>query len=127
MKTGMIDNTKGGKLACAAAVNKIVKAATGQEVGGGLSTAEMYKVLQNNSRFQFIPGGVSDSKPGDIIISPTTDSGTGHVGIVASPGAKIIISNSSNNAVVKDHQSASSWDRYYGSKKGLQTYIYRPL
>jgi hypothetical protein len=127
LKTGSIDNTQGGKLACAAAVNKIVELATGQAIGGGLSTAEMYKSLQSNSRFQLVPGGVSAAQPGDIIISPTIGKNTGHVGIVATTGAGTIISNSSTYKVVKDSHTASSWDNYYGSKKGLQTYIYRPL
>ncbi len=126
MYTGNIDNTKGGRLACAAAVNKIVELATGTQVGGGLSTAEMYKALQNNSAYVQVPGGVANALPGDIIISPTSGGSTGHVGIIAAAGGQAIISNSSANRKVMQNFNSSSWDRTYGSRKNLPTYIYRP-
>ncbi len=126
LKTGAIPGTDGGNRACAAAVNKIIEAATGQQAGGGLSTASMYEALQNNSRFVFVPGGTQNAQPGDIIISPTSGGKTGHVGIVATQGAGAIISNSSSNAEVRQNHTSSSWNNYYGGK-GLETFIYRPI
>jgi hypothetical protein len=127
LKTGAIPGTDGGNKACAAAVNKIIEAATGQQAGGGLSTAAMYTALQSNSKFQLVGSSYANAQPGDIIISPTSGGSTGHVGIVAAQGATSIISNSSKNAEVRANHSATSWNSYYGEKKGLPVYIYRPL
>jgi hypothetical protein len=126
LKTGAIPGTDAGNKACAAAVNKMIEAATGQPVGGGLSTAAMYSSLQNNSRFGLVPGGIGAALPGDIIISPTSGGNTGHVGIVATAGGGAIISNSSSRAQVEQNYTGSSWNSRYGGK-GLSTYIYRPL
>lgn len=126
MQTGAIPGTDGGNKACAAALNKIVEAATGQQVGGGLSTAAMYTALQNNPKFALVGTNTGAAQPGDIIISPTSGNATGHVGIVATAGAGQIISNSSSNAEVRQNHSATSWNNYYGGK-GLPVYIYRPI
>ena len=122
-ETCSVTDTNGGRRACAYAVNEIVERAIGTQVGGGLSTAAMYTALQNSGSFTLVGSSYSQALPGDIIISPTSGSNTGHVGIAGSAGATTIISNSSSRGVVDDHQTPSSWNRNYGD---LGVYIYRP-
>ncbi len=131
-ETGTIPGTEAGKRACAAAVNKLFEAATGQQIGGGFSTEQMNEVLKQDSRFQYVAGGTSAAQPGDIIISPTNGSNVGHVGIVANNGA--VISNHSkrdnrpgDKSEVRQNFTLSSWNNYYGNRKNLPVYIYRPL
>jgi hypothetical protein len=127
MNTGSIPNTNAGALACAAAVNKIVELATGQQVGGGLSTSAMNAALRSNPRFVYVGSDYSRALPGDIIMTPTSGGVVGHVGIVATPGATRIISNSSSRRMVLQNHTASSWSNYYQNKKGLPVYFYRPI
>ena len=126
-RTCSLPGTNGGRLACAYAVNEIVEAVTGNPVGGGLSTANMYKALQGSSRFAFIGSDYPNALPGDIIISPTSNGKTGHVGIVETRGAGTIISNSSSNTAIQRNHSASSWQKYYQGTQGLAVYFYRAL
>ena len=129
-QSSKIRGTASGRRACAAVVNMIIKQATGVEAGGGYSTANMKTALNNNSRFVLVPGGLQNSLPGDIVLSPTKGSSIGHTGIVTSPGAASIISNSSGNrnrkepSEVKSNFNATSWRSTY---QGLEILIYRPL
>ncbi len=118
-----ISGTNGGRLACAATVNSIVEVATGQAVGGGLSTANMYPVLQNSNRFTPVSGGINGAQPGDIIIAPTSGGNTGHVGICETAGCGSIISNQSGSATV-GRNPGSYWANQY---RNLQIYVFRPL
>jgi len=78
-----VPGTSGGALACAWAVNEVVRRALGRPIGGGLSTANMYDVLR--TKHHMITEAQSQS--GTIIISPTVGNNHGHVGIVGSRGA----------------------------------------
>jgi hypothetical protein len=129
-QSSTIKNTEAGNKACAAVVNMIIRNATGQEAGGGLSTAAMKEALATNSRFVAVPGGLQNSLPGDIVLSPTVtdkngNSNVGHTGIVTEKGGGQIIQNRSAGFVGTG--SGTNWNNYYGTKKGLEILIYRPL
>jgi hypothetical protein len=129
MNTGTIDNTQGGYLACAAAVNKVIELATGKPGGGGTSTLGLQKALATNPNFVRVPGGIQDSLPGDIIISPTIvpkKGSYGHAGIIAEPGGASIISNSSNAKTLQQNYTAEKWTSRFVNDRGLEVYIYRP-
>jgi len=118
-----IGGTQGGRLACAATVNGIVEVATGEQVGGNLSTNEMYSALQQQpERFELIGqgnAGMLESQPGDIIIDPGA-----HVGICETTGCENIISNQSSSATVGRGVNGGYWRNNYNING---TYIYRPL
>ena len=113
-----VPGTEGGALACAWAVNEIVKQALGQPIGGGLSTADMYDVLR--TKHQLTTGG--QLGPGMIIISPTVGNNHGHVGIVgqrtpgASVGSTVIYSNRSSAAVFGHTFTIDTWHAYFDAK-----------
>jgi hypothetical protein len=129
-ETCFVSNTGDGRRACAYVVNNIIDDALGTPINGshgntdsyGRGTREMYETLRSSSRFTLVGSDTSQLRPGDIIISPTTGSVTGHVGIYTSSGN--IISNSSSRTEVDDHFSPSSWTNTYGGK-GLNTHIFR--
>lgn len=116
--------TNGGRLACAWAVNEVVRRALGKPIGGRLSTANMYKVLKEHHTL--VSG--SNIKAGHVIISPTAGGVTGHVGIVsdiANPMSDtVILSNSSDRAVFDNHRDFASWKRRYVDDKGLKMVVY---
>lgn len=122
--------TSGGTLACAGAVNNIVRAATDEVVGGGLSTANMYDVLKTSPRYQLIgegDSGIALGQPGDIIIAPSTTGPNkvhGHVGICETVGCRSIVSNQSGNAEV-GRESLTAYRRNHNEPRGI--FIYRPL
>ncbi len=128
LDTCSVAGTDGGNKGCAYAVNDIVQSALGQPIGGNLSTAAMYQALQTNPNFKLVPEGLAGAKPGDIVISPSTDGVTGHVGIEANNGA--IISNSSGNGKVQQNFNNNAWLAYYSGTQGnkqLPTYVYHPV
>ncbi len=100
-------------LACAESVNAVYKTAFGHEVGGGLSTLEMYRVLQIKQG-EFME--VDSPLYGDLIISPTTMTKVpvGHVGIV---GKWQIMSNSSVTGKWEARYTLDTWRRRYGFVK----------
>ncbi|NEQ22489.1 MAG: hypothetical protein F6K28_25560 [Microcoleus sp. SIO2G3] len=110
--------TNGGKLACAWAVNRIVRQALGYEIGGGLSTANMDIALRQGRGTRI---NEAEATPGSIIISPTTFSPrrTGHVGILGKD--QKIYSNSSSRALWMQNFTVSSWKRIY---RGLEVKFY---
>jgi hypothetical protein len=113
-------------LGCAETVNEIVRRATGQPVGGGVSTHEMCKVLMNTpSRWK----QVLNPLPGDIIISPSwwvqgAKLKHGHVGVVGYHG---VISNNSENGLLGMTHSIRAWIAYYTEFGGLPTFYFRCL
>jgi len=125
-----ISGTQGGRLACAATVNGIVEVATGEQVGGNLSTNEMYNALQQQpERFEQVGRGgigMSSAKPGDIIITPSNQGvgGQGHVGICETTGCQNIISNQSSSATVGRGIDDEYWRNTYGVNN---VYIFRPI
>ncbi|RXF68229.1 hypothetical protein [Hansschlegelia zhihuaiae] len=125
--SGDAPGTSGGVLACAWAVNYVVKDAIGKPVGGGLSTSKMYEVLA--ARHKRVD--LADAQPGNIIISPTTGGVTGHVGIVGtragtSLNSTRIYSNSSSQKYFIQNYSFGSWKTKYDGL-GLDTWCYEIL
>lgn len=108
--------TKGGTLACAWAVNRIVKRALGAPVGGGLSTIDMAAVLRKKDRLCEAPF------PGAIVISPTGTK-VGHVGIVGAGGT--IYSNSSNRGRWEQNYTVTSWYQRFRDTKGLPVHFFQ--
>jgi hypothetical protein len=113
--------TNNGKLACAWAVNRVAKDSLGKEIGGGLATAEMVKVLDAKHTVLGSP------EPGCVIISPTVDraDGTrniGHVGVVGLTvgGETLICSNSSSKGEFQQNWTLTGWNGFYGDQKGLK-------
>ncbi|WP_313042237.1 hypothetical protein [Acinetobacter sp.] len=110
-----IPYTNNGRLACAWAVNYVVKIALGRNLGGDLGTAVMIQKLEQSSRYQEI--SQSEATAGTIIISPTTQGRIGHVGVVGNQNQ--IYSNSSAAAMWKQNHTLVSWSNYYGVKQRL--------
>lgn len=116
----------GGNVACAWFVNKILKRSIGQTVNGD-STSTMgqkFRTMVNAGKAQEIP--MSESKPGDIVLSPTEwqpTRNTGHVGIIGEGNQ--IYSNSSSAKAWSQNFTKQRWQSYYGNNKGLQVKVYR--
>ncbi|KQU08035.1 hypothetical protein [Rhizobium sp. Leaf453] len=111
--------TRGGKLGCAWAVNRIVKRACGQPVGGGLQTAFMILSLRQQDRE--VPVGEIPG-PGVIVISPTSGGQIGHVGILGENDK--IYSNSTKFGMWKQSHTVDAWVAYYGKEKGLPVFYF---
>jgi hypothetical protein len=122
--TRKVPGTRGGRVACAWAVNEVVRRALGKPIGGGLSTTNMGEVLR--SKHTLVPE--KDVSAGMIVISPTKGANVGHVGIVGaikSPiSATTIYSNSSNRGVFSDLFTLSKWKNFYGDRKKLPVLFY---
>jgi len=118
-----VPGTNRGALACAWAINEVVRRAVGQVVGGGLSTAKMAKVLAATHR-SLTPAQIV---PGTIVISPTGRR-TGHVGIVGQlaprRGDTVIYSNSSSRGVFFDYYTIDKWEAYYVGRQKLDMLFY---
>lgn len=112
------------ELGCALTVNAIFKKAFGEEIGGGASTADMYKaIIDDNTRFQRVNIPIT----GSIIISPTGMGNgkiPGHVGIVANYG---ILSNDSSTGLLAEEFTLKSWYNYYQEYGGIKTYYFNIL
>jgi hypothetical protein len=122
LSTANIPGTQGGTVGCAAAVNEIAKQSTGKPIGGGLSTAGMDAALQSGRGTAIV---ASQAKAGDLIISPTSGSSTGHVGICLSDGCKSIGSNSSfSGGIFKQNFNLGSWNSTFQGK-GLPVKFYK--
>jgi len=123
LSSANIKGTSGGKLACAWAVNYVVRHATGKSVGGHLSTSNMSDALKKGRGIRV---SEKDAEPGDVVISPTQwfngKRVTGHVGIVGQ--GDDIYSNSSSRALWKQNYSRNSWNKRYEGK-GLDVAYYK--
>lgn len=112
------------ELQCASSVNEVVRRATGNDIGGGASTALMWEHLKSDPRFEEI----KEWLPGDIIISPTGTSKyrapNGHVGIC---GKTHIMSNNSLSGLWDTYFTDKTWHAYYAGKKGFPVYYFRVL
>lgn len=122
LDTSKVPGTDGGNLACAWAVNEIVRLALGKPIAAdskgrnALGTGQVFDALQRHH----IP--TDNPTPGSIIISPTPPSGSvhGHIGIVGqSPTGDIdntqVFSNSSKQAQFAQNRTFKSWKaRYVG-------------
>nr|WP_157872634.1 CHAP domain-containing protein [Bradyrhizobium sp. ORS 278] len=125
--TSGVPGTGGGNLACAWAVNEVVRLALGKPIStegrgkNGLGTAGLFDALRRNHT------QVDAPSPGSIIISPTPPTGSvhGHVGIVGqNPGGNTdntqIFSNSSRQAKFAQNLSIKSWKARYANTLHLQ-------
>lgn len=117
-----MDQTVPNMVACAASTNAVFKKAFGKAIGGLASTAEMYKALKKDSRFEL----VEKYEPGCIVISPTgtstKNSPNGHVGIA---GKVNIMSNNSFTGKWEQNYDLPKWLQYYGLGLGFPTYFFR--
>jgi hypothetical protein len=124
-------DTEDGNLACAWAVNEVVRLALGKPIStdghghNGLGTGEMFEVL----KARHTP--VASPSPGTIIISPTPPSGSvhGHVGIVGqNPGSSFdatqIFSNSSSLKKFAQNRTIKSWMARYSAELHLQVLFF---
>lgn len=110
------------ELGCAEAVNAVHKLAFGVELGGGLSTAAMYRALLSHPDYI----QVEEPLPGDIWISPTGMSSkgakNGHVGI---GGKTHVMSNNSFTYKWDAHYTRAGWLDYFGRVRGFPTFYFR--
>jgi hypothetical protein len=121
-----VPGTDHGNLACAWAVNEVVRLALGRPVSAdshgnnGLGTGELFSVLKSRHTQISVP------KPGALIISPTPPNGSvhGHVGIIGqNPGGSVgntqIFSNSSAARKFAQNRTISSWNARYSAQLHL--------
>jgi hypothetical protein len=125
-----VPGTDHGNLACAWAVNEVVRLALGRPISGGntngLGTSEMHDVLEaHHTKLS----GAEQAKPGTIVISPTVGTNHGHVGIVGTAtggvGDTQIFSNSSRTAKFARNYTIGKWSERYVDEKHLQVLFYQ--
>ena len=114
-----ITGTNHGHLACAWAVNEVVRQALGHPIGGNLSTIGMFDAL-NSGKGE--PIDQAKATPGSIIISPTQGNTHGHVGIVGKNGK--IYSNSSDNGIFSQNYDFDQWMKRYKNLLKLDMLFY---
>lgn len=111
------------ELGCALAVNTIHKKAFGEEIGGGASTYEMYRVLSSETDKW---AEIKAPEKGAIIISPTGfGNGTikhGHVGICGIYG---IMSNDSRTGRWEQNYSYEEWEKRFQVLGGFPVRYFR--
>lgn len=109
---------------CASALNNVFKKCFGKTIGGGASTAEMFKVLRSDSRFEEI--SESEVLPGDIVMNATGTSTkgypNGHVGI---RGFTETMSNNSVNGIWSAHYTNAAWKSFFEVNHGFKTRYFR--
>jgi len=109
-------------LGCASALNNVFRQCFGKAIGGGASTAEMFKVLKTDPRFE----EVSSPLPGDIVMnaSGTSTKGyaNGHVGI---RGFTETMSNNSANGLWSAHYTNAAWESFFAKTRGFKSRYFR--
>jgi len=126
LDTSKVPGTDHGNLACAWAVNEVVRLALGKPITtqgngkNGLGTAGVFEALKKNHK------QVDSPSPGSIIISPTPPSGSvhGHIGIVGQnpggdPDNTQIFSNSSSQAKFAQNRTIKTWKARYSAQLHL--------
>lgn len=128
--TSNVPGTERGNLACAWAVNEVVRLALGKPISSdgrgrnGLGTGALFDVLRARHTLLDAP------QPGSIIISPTPPRGSvhGHVGIVGeSPSDRDgtqIFSNSSSARQFAQNRTIKSWKARYEAQLHLQVLFF---
>jgi hypothetical protein len=113
---------------CAWQLNQVVNNAYGAPIDYspppitfGTSTATMFTDLCNNSNWQQVSLSDGANYNGSIIISPTSGSSTGHVGIITNG---VIYSNSSSTGTFRQNFSINSWINTYSN---LGIYVFVPV
>jgi lysozyme len=121
-----VPGTEHGNLACAWAINEVVRRALGKPIGGGLSTIAVSDILKRSHHAV----DVSQITPGTIIVSPTEGRVHGHIGIVGTlapggvAGSRPILSNRSSNATFGHTFTIDSWNAHYATHLGLQVLFF---
>jgi hypothetical protein len=131
LDTSKVPGTEGGNLACAWAVNEVVRLALGKPISAdssgrnSLGTGDIFDVLRKFHKQTDTPS------PGSIIISPTPPTGSvhGHVGIVGqNPGGSSdntqIFSNSSTQAKFAQNRTIKTWKARYSAQLHLQVLFF---
>lgn len=112
-----------GNLACLWAVRHIVHDALGFWITRSDGTADFCPQLVNcfgNDRDEaIVPAG-------SIVISPTSGSNVGHIGLLGTGqgDARLIYSNSSSAALWKQNYTIETWRARYHERKGLPVYFF---
>jgi hypothetical protein len=121
-----VPGTEHGNLACAWAINEVVRRALGKPIGGGLSTIAVSDILKRSHHAV----DVSQITPGTIIVSPTEGRVHGHIGIVGAlapggtAGSRPIFSNRSSNATFGHTFTIDSWNAHYATHLGLHVLFF---
>lgn len=112
-----------GNLACLWSVRHIVYNALGFWITHSDGTADFYPDLVACFGHDRPPDQVP---AGGIIISPTTGSNIGHIGLLGTGqgDARLIYSNSSAAAMWKQNHTVGSWRARYHDLKHLQVYFF---
>jgi hypothetical protein len=115
-----VTGTNNGHLACAWAVNEVVRQALGHPIGGNLSTAGMFDALKSKNIGK--PIKQEKATPGSIVISPTRGDTHGHVGIVGKD--EKIYSNSSEDGLFEQNYDFARWSKRYKEKLNLDVLFF---
>ena len=116
------------EVACVHSLSTIISLALGPEIRFPVmsSTIELFEYLAKSPSWKTVPL----PQYGDIILSVTkSESNRGHCGIVGKRNAEDmtawIMNNDSRSGKWEASYSVGSWQRYFGSKKGLSTLFFR--
>ena len=119
LHTDAVPQTNHGKLACAWAVNEVVREALGQTISADkLSTIAIFEALSRQGKGIRI-GDLNLIKPGAIIIAPTQGNTHGHVGIVGENGR--VYSNDSSLKLFCQNYTIVRWTARYDHDLKLKT------
>jgi hypothetical protein len=117
--TSNVPDTHNGNLACAWAVNEVVRLALGKPVSSdgklnGLSTDGLFDAL---TAHHVKLASKNDAKPGTIIIAPTEGAQHGHVGIVGTTTGSVdntqVFSNKSVPGVFQLNYTIGSFSSHF--------------
>jgi lysozyme len=121
-----VPGTEHGNLACAWAINEVVRRALNKPIGGGLSTIAVCDILKHSHH----EVDASQISPGSIIVSPTQGKVHGHIGIVgdlapgAAPDSRIIYSNRSSAHKFGHTYTIATWKARYATHLHLQVLFF---
>jgi hypothetical protein len=123
LSTAGVPGTESGNLACAWAVNEVVRRALGRPITDSmneLGTDDIYDALTDKHRG--IALNDAQRRPGSIIISPSTAKVHGHVGIMGTGDQ--VYSNSSTHAVFMHLYTVASWKKHYHDELNLRVLFF---
>jgi len=123
--TSQVDKSVPISFGCASALNNVYTACFGRPIGGGASTAEMFKVLKSSPE-RFTEIAEKDVLPGDIVMNAsgtsTKGNANGHVGI---RGFTETMSNNSENGKWSAHYTNAAWKAFFEVQRGFKTRYFR--
>lgn len=121
-----LDKSVPYKIGCSDAMSFVLKKAGYNIPQKGIPyTPNLYKWLKEN--FDEIP----KPEKGCVIISPTENQATGHVGCIGAHNYMYkndyaVMSNNSDTGKYSTHWKLTEWKKYYEDKLGLDTYYFKP-